>query len=159
MTSQDPGPVLSQHSGVVAAPVRRVRELILAVPTGEFSGAEVPLVIGGQGDRRVLITGGPEVFRAILTGIPMTIEVDQDAGWVQARGEWWWCGRFSVAEDSSGHTLVRQQTFNCAAGPAGRLVRFTVGRGHRQAGEQALRRLLDDLARRLDCKTWLLPDR
>jgi AcrR family transcriptional regulator len=43
MTSQNPGLVLSQHSGMVAASAGRVRECVLAVPTGEFSGAEVPL--------------------------------------------------------------------------------------------------------------------
>lgn len=151
--------MLSEHRGMVAAPIGRVRDLVLTVPTGEFSGAEVPLVIGDQGDRPVVVTGGPGAFRATVAGVPMTIEVDRDAGWVQARGEWWWCGRFSVAEDGSGHTVVCRQTFNCAAGPVGRLVPFTIGRGHRRAGARALRRLLDDLGRRLDCETWLLPDR
>ncbi|MEV6930257.1 hypothetical protein AB0M46_38045 [Dactylosporangium sp. NPDC051485] len=159
MTFQDPGPMLSEHRGVVAAPVGRVRQLVLAVSTGEFSGADVPLVLGGQGDRRVVVSGGPEVFRASVTGVSLTIEVDHDAGWIQARGEWWWCGRFHVEADTSGNTVVRQQTFNCASGLSGKLVPFTVGRGHKQAGEQALLRLLDDLSQRLNCKAWMQPDR
>jgi hypothetical protein len=157
MTFQDPGPILSEHRGVVTAPVGRVRQLVLAVRAGEFGGADVPLVLGDQGDRRVVVTGGPEVFRASIAGVPLTIEVDNDAGWVQARGEWWWCGRFQVEEDTPGNTVVRQQTFNCAPGPAGRLVPFTVGRGHRQAGEKSLCRLLDELSRRLGCEARLLP--
>jgi hypothetical protein len=159
MTLSLPGPLLSEHRGVVAAPVDRVQELLLAVTTGDFSGADVPLILGGQDDRRVVITGGPEVFRAIVAGAPLTIEVNHDAGWVQARGEWWWCGRFHVEQDMSGNTEVRQRTFNCASGPAGKLVPFTVGRGHREAGERALRRLLEDLSQRLGCKAWMLPSR
>ncbi|NJC74223.1 hypothetical protein HC031_31590 [Planosporangium thailandense] len=159
MALRDPGPVLSEHVGVVAAPVGRVRPVVLAVTTGEFRGADVPLVLGGHADRQVLVTGGPDVFSAIVVGIPLTIEVDHDGGWVQARGQWWWCGRFQVEEGTSGDTVVRQRTFNCASGVGAKLVPFTVGRGHRRDGEKALRRLLKDLSERLDCETWMLPDR
>jgi hypothetical protein len=144
---------------MVAAPVSRVRQLVLAVTSGEFAGADVPLILNGLDDRRVVITGGPEVFRASVNGAPLTIEVNHDAGWAQARGEWWWCSRFHVKDGTSGHTEVRQQTFNCASGPAGKLVPFTVGRGHREAGKKALRRLLDDLSQRLGCDAWMLPNR
>ncbi|GAA4605233.1 hypothetical protein BJY16_005306 [Actinoplanes octamycinicus] len=157
MTGADPGPVLSEHRGVVAAPIGRVRELVLAVSAGEFSGAEVPLVLGDQGDRRVTVTGGPQVLRASVASARVTIEVDREAGWVQARGEWWWCGRFQLAEGADGHTVIHQRTFNLATGPAGRLVPFTVGRTHRQSGKQSLRRLLDDLGTRLNCQTRMLP--
>jgi hypothetical protein len=154
----EPGPVLSEHVGVVAAPVDRVRSIVLAVDTGELSGSKVPLILGGQAGRRVFVEGGPDVFRASVNGVPLTIQVDHDGGWVQARGQWWWCGRFQVEGDGSGDTLVRQRTFNCASGMGARLVPFTVGRGHRRAGETALRGLLEHLSQRLGCKVWMLPD-
>src|SRR4051794_17145672 len=159
MAFGDPGPVLSEHVGVVAAPVGQVRPVVLAVRAGEFSGADVPLVLGRQADRRVVVTGGPDVFQASVAGVPLTIEVDHDGGWVQASGQWWYCGRITVEEGASGETVVRRRTFNRATGLGGKLVPFTVGRGHRRHGELALRDLLDDLSQRLGCKAWMLPDR
>ena len=78
------------------------------------------------------------------SGVPLTIEVDHDGGWVQARGQCWWGDRFQVEEGRSGDTVVRQRTFNCASGVGAKLVPFTAGRGHRRRGERALRCLLED---------------
>ena len=158
MALHDPGPVLSEHVGVVAAPADRVRSIVLAVGTGDLSGSGVPVILGAQGGQRVVVEGGPDVFRADVNGVPLTIQVDRDGGWVQARGQWWWCRRFEIGTDASGDTLVRQRTFNCASGRTAALVPFTVGRGHRRAGEAALRGLLEHLSQRLGCKAWMLPD-
>jgi hypothetical protein len=157
MTTQQPGVLMSAHDGLVGAPIDQVRSVVLAVPTGRLRGAEAPLVIGAQDDQYVTVSGGPSTFSADLSGVPLTIEVDRDAGWVQARGQWWWCGRFQVEKHPEG-TLLRQQTFNCATGPVGRLVPLTVGRGHREHGRLGLRRVLDDLADRLHCPTRILSD-
>jgi hypothetical protein len=54
--------------------------------------------------------------------------------------------------------VATQRTYNCGTGPAAGLVPLTVGRGHRQRGRRALRRVLDDLAGRLECDARLLSD-
>ncbi|MEV5746488.1 hypothetical protein AB0L00_01605 [Actinoallomurus sp. NPDC052308] len=157
MTTQRPGALMSAHEGLVEAPIDQVRGAVLAVPTGRLRGAEAPLVLGSMDDRYVTVSGGPSTFTAAVAGVPLTIEVDRDAGWVQARGQWWWCGRFQVAEHAEG-TLVTQQTFNCATGPVARLVPLTVGRGHRANGRGALLRVLEELADRLHCAARPLSD-
>lgn len=157
MDRRDPGVVMSEHVGLAEAPIGQVRDVVLAVPTGRLCGEDVPLVIGAHDDQYVTITGGPGTFRADVAGVPLTIEVDRGAGWVQARGQWWWCGRFQVEEHSDG-TLIRQRTYNCGTGPAARLVPLTIGRGHRQRGRDALQRVLNALAGHLDCDVRLLSD-
>ena len=112
------------------APAEQVREVLLTVPTGRLSGPEVPLVISGSS---ATVTGGPDVFTAQVGGVHLTIEVDRTEGWVQARGQWWWCGRFTAASHDEG-TLVTYGTYNLATGAVARLVPWTVGRGHRERG-------------------------
>jgi hypothetical protein len=55
-----------------------------------------------------------------------------------------------------GARLVRR-TSNLAGGLSGRLVPFTVGRGHARIARAGLQRNLGDLGRRLSCRTEL-PD-
>jgi hypothetical protein len=147
--------VLSQHRGVIPLSPAVVSEDLLRISTGTVSGADVPLVLGTAPGRSVTITGGPERFSADVDGVPMTIEVDPHEGWVQARGQWWWCGRFQIAEHPVG-TLLEQSTINLAAGPAGLLVPMTVGRGHAGRGRRALQDLLAELGRRHGCAGQLL---
>lgn len=150
-----PGDLLSEHLGLVEAPVERVRDVVLAVPTGELSGPDAPVVLSSG--QTVTVSGGPATFTAHVPGAPMVIDVDRDAGWVQARGEWWWCVRLQVEPHPDG-TLVRRSAYNRATGAAARLVPYTVGRGHRRQGREALLRLLDDLSARLGCDTRPLPE-
>jgi hypothetical protein len=156
MIEKNSGNLLSEHLGLAEAPIDRVREAVLDVPTGELSGPDLPLVLCGHPDRAVTVTGGPVTFTARVSGIPLVIEVDRDAGWVEARGEWWWCTRLQTEPHLDG-TLLRWSTYNRASGVAGRLVPFTVGRGHRGRGRASLLEVLDDLSRRLGCETRPLP--
>ncbi|GLY89207.1 hypothetical protein [Actinoallomurus iriomotensis] len=154
MSEKSPGALLSEHLGLVEAPVDRVRTVVLNVPTGELSGPDVPVVLGSA--RTVTVSGGPATFTADA-GTPIVIDVDREAGWVQAHGEWWWCVRLQVEPHPDG-ALVRRSAYNRATGAAGRLVPYTVGRGHRRQGHAALLGLLDDLGSRLGCDTRLLPE-
>jgi hypothetical protein len=116
--------VLSRHRGVIAlAPPVVLRDL-LDIRTGVLSGADVPLILGGAPRRTVDITRGPQAYAARLDDVPMTIETDADQGWVEARGQWWWCSRFQVAPSPAG-SVVEQTTFNLASPPASLLVPFT----------------------------------
>ncbi|MBO2455696.1 hypothetical protein J4573_52080 [Actinomadura barringtoniae] len=157
MTQRNPGRLMSEHAGIVEAPLDEVREVLLAVPTGKLHGAEIPLVIGRQDDREVVITGGPATFTAQISGVTLTIDVDREAGWVQARGQWWWCGRFQVEEHPEG-ALIRQQTFNLATGLTSRLVPFTVGRSHRDNGRSVFTHVLERLTELRGWKTRPLND-
>jgi hypothetical protein len=156
MTPPPTGTVLSQHVGLVEAPLEKVRDLVLTVRTGRLRGPDVPLVLGPCTGKDVVITGGPTTFSASVASVPMTIELDRAAGWVRARGQWWWCGAFQLAAHPDG-TLVTQRTYNLATGPAARLVPFTVGRGHRSTGLGGLRHVLDACATRLRTRARVLP--
>ena len=152
MSEKNPGGLLSEQLGLASAPVDRVREAVLDVPTGELSGPDLPLVLGGHSDRTVTVTGGPVTFAARMSGVPLVVEVDRDAGWVEARGEWWWRTRLQAEPHPDG-TLLRWSTYNRASGAAGRLVPFTVGRGHRARSRASLLGMLDALSTRLGCET------
>jgi hypothetical protein len=119
--------VLDEHAGLVYAPVQQVRDAVLSVQHGPFRTAATPL----------------------------RVDVNLEQGWIEARGQWWWCGRFEVREDPAGARVVHR-TYNLARGLSGRLVPFTVGRGHRGRGRDALRKVLDELGTELSCKTELL---
>lgn len=147
---------LSEHAGIVRCPLDRVRTAVLTVRAGTFSGSELPAVLGAT-EGSVVITGGPERFTADVRGTSVVIELDEAAGWVQASGQWWWCGRYEVQPDPAGARVVRR-TYNMASGITGRLVPYTVGLGHRRRGRDSLRQVLDELGRRLSCETELLPD-
>ena len=90
MTQRSPGRLLSEHAGIVEAPLDEVRDVLLTVPTGRLRGADIPLVIGLQGSQGVIISGGPGTFTAQVAGVTLTVDVDREADWVQARGQWWW---------------------------------------------------------------------
>ncbi len=147
-----PGRLLSEHTGVVCLPLSRAAEIMLTVPLGTVRGDNVPLVIGGESGGVVTISGGPSTFTT-AGDHQLTIDVDPDAGWIQSRGQWWYCGRLQLAEHPDG-TLVTQQTYNCAKGVSGRIVPFTVGRQHRQSGEQVLTRVLRAFAERFGARTY-----
>lgn len=119
--------VLDEHAGLVYAPVQQVRQAVLSEQHGPFHAATIPL----------------------------RVDVNLEQGWIEARGQWWWCGRFEVREDPVG-TRVVHRTYNLARGVSGRLVPFTVARGHRGRGQDALRQVLDERATQLSCRTELL---
>jgi hypothetical protein len=148
--------LLSEHCGIVEAPYSRVRELLLRVPTGQMPGSAAPLVLAAQPDAVVVIEGGPAVFEAVVSGVPETIDVDQDAGWVQTREPWWRCLRFQARPHPDG-TLIVQRTYSHRTGPDADIIMATLARWHATTGRQALTRLLDALAGLLACRTHLLP--
>lgn len=156
MTPPTTGTVLSQHVGLVEAPVHQVRDLVLAVRTGRVRGTDVPLVLGPCSGQDVVITGGPTTFAASVATVPLTIDVDRAAGRIQARGQWWWCGAFQVDPHPDG-TLVTQRTYSRASGLAAKLVPFTVGRRHRASGLGGLRYVLDECSSRLGCRARIMP--
>ncbi|WP_143266123.1 MULTISPECIES: hypothetical protein [Amycolatopsis] len=81
---------------------------------------------------------------------PLRVRKDAAQGWIEARGQWWWCGRVEVHEHAAGARVV-YRIYNVATGLAGRLVPVTVARGHRGPGP-----LLAELGERLGCRTELL---
>ncbi|GAA5171044.1 MULTISPECIES: hypothetical protein [Amycolatopsis] len=119
--------VLDEHTGLVYAPVAQVRTTLLDAVEATFANAPVPL----------------------------RVDVNREQGWVEARGQWWWCGRFEVGEDPVGARVVHR-TYNLARGLSGWLAPYTVGRGHRKNGRDALAKALEDVGRRLSCRTELL---
>ncbi|TVT14454.1 hypothetical protein LWP59_03450 [Amycolatopsis acidiphila] len=119
--------ILHEHAGLVHAPVQQVRDAVLSVQHGPFR----------------------------TTPIPLRVDVDLEQGWIEARGQWWWCGRFEVRDDPAGARIV-YRTYNLARGVSGRLVPFTVGRGHRRGGREALRKVLEELGDQFSCETELL---
>jgi hypothetical protein len=148
--------LLSQHQGIAEAPASTVRDLLLAVPTGQMPGSRAPLVLGLVAPSTpVLVDGGPRAYRAQVAGIEQTIEVDRDAGWVQVRGQLWRCVRFAARHHPQG-TLVIQRTYSYAAGRDGEFLTTTLGRWHDNTGRQALTALLDVLAARLGCQVRIL---
>lgn len=148
--------LLSEHHGIVEAPASTVRELLLAVPTGQMPGSQAPLVLGLVAPSApVVVDGGPARYRAEVAGIGQIIEVDRDAGWVQVRGQLWRCVRFHVRPHAEG-ALVIQCTYSYAAGRDGEFLTTTLGRWHENTGRQALTALLDALAARLDCRVRIL---
>ncbi|GII81802.1 hypothetical protein Sru01_67840 [Sphaerisporangium rufum] len=147
---------MSEHVGLVDLPPGQVRDVVLQVGTGTLREEDVPLVVGAVPGRTVMVTGGPARFTARVSGVPLTIEVDRASGWVQARGQWWWCGRLQVEEHPEG-ALIRRRTYNLATGPIARAVPLTVGRGHRESGREALIGVLDTFERRFGARTRLLP--
>jgi hypothetical protein len=147
--------VVSQHQGVIALVPPVVRRDLLDIRTGVLSGADVPLILGRAPGRTVHISGRDQAYAVRLDDVPMTIETNADEGWVEARGQWWWCSRFQVAESSAG-SLVTQTTFNVASPPASLLVPFTVARGHSRRGRLALQGLIAELGRRHGCEGHLL---
>ncbi|MGW4587945.1 hypothetical protein ACWEKJ_11520 [Amycolatopsis thermoflava] len=84
---------------------------------------------------------------------PLRVSRNESEGWIEARGQWWWCGRVEVHEHAAGARVV-YRTYNVATGLGARLVPVTVARGHRGAGP--LRALLAELGERLGCRTELL---
>ncbi|WAL65093.1 hypothetical protein ORV05_29920 [Amycolatopsis cynarae] len=155
MTDAQPGVLLDEHAGLVHAPFDRVRDAVLTIRTGTLAGTDVPLILSGQAGQTVVITGGPARFTTTVSGAPLTLEVDPAAGWVQAKGQWWWCGRLEVHEDPAGARLVRR-TYNLAGGLSGRLVPLTVGRGHDKRAVDGLHANLAVLGERLSCRTEFL---
>jgi len=152
-----PGGLLDEHVGLVHAPLPQVRDVVLAIGPGAFTGAEAPLIVGSADGRRVTVSGGPARFTASIGGAVLAVEVDAAAGWVQARGRWWWCARLQVDPHPAGARLA-YRTYNRADGPAARIVPFTVARGHRKHARQAMERILARIGGRLSCPTELLPD-
>jgi hypothetical protein len=148
--------LLSEHCGTVEAPLSQVRELLLRVPTGRMKGSAAPLVLAARPDAVVVIDGGPAVFEAVVSGVPETIEVDRDAGWVQRCEPWWRCLHFQGQPHPDG-TLIIQRTYSHRTGRDADLVVATLARWHATTGRQALSRLLDELASLLACRTHLLP--
>jgi hypothetical protein len=148
--------LLSEHCGIVEAPSSRVRELLLRVPTGRMLGRAAPLVVAAQENSPVVISGGPAVFEATVSGVALTIEVDRDAGWVQTRGQWWRCLHYQLQQHPDG-TLVIQRTYSTATGRDGEFIAATFGAWQHSIGARTLTHLLDGLASQLACRARILP--
>jgi hypothetical protein len=147
--------LLSEHRGIVEAPFARVRETLLAVPTGRMPGHRAPVVVNAHPDALVVVSGGPVVFQAEVARVPVTIEVDRDAGWVQMRGQWWRCLRFQAQHHPQG-ALIIQRTYSFRTGRDAQSITSTLARWHAATGRQALARLLDALASQLACTARIL---
>ncbi|KAA0019443.1 hypothetical protein [Antrihabitans cavernicola] len=125
-----PGRLMFEHVGLAFTSPDRVRALLFESPARNF-GSSVPIA-------------------------GLAYEVDRANGWVQASGQWWWSGRYTVSADAVGTRIV-QQTFNLATGPVAVIVPLTVGRGSRSRSRQGLQQVLDRIATELNCRTEILP--
>ncbi|MCW2505627.1 MAG: hypothetical protein JWO79_3911 [Actinomycetia bacterium] len=91
------------------------------------------------------------------SGDGLTVLADARAGWIEVRGQWWYSGRYEVTERLGG-TLVTHRVINLATGLSGRLVPFTVARGHRATAVAGLRALLTEVGTRLNCEIRPTPE-
>jgi hypothetical protein len=143
----EPGRLLSEHRGVAAAPLERVRAAMLEVRTGRV---EVPLVLAAQRrDGGILIEGGPDRYTARLGDVTLTLDLDRGAGRVTVTGPKW-CGVYTVEPHPEG-ALLTYRVYRLG----GRL--WTVGRAHRERAAGSLRTILAGLLDRLGCSTRILP--